>query len=87
MGASLDFSGSGELRGGSWLLRALLQANSEQLLGTLGNIERNVLFKALVRYTIKEDELKRPALMPVRLTVCAPASSFIARLAMASSVG
>jgi hypothetical protein len=41
MGANLDFSGSGELRGGSWLLRALLQANSEQLLGTLADIGRN----------------------------------------------
>jgi phospholipid/cholesterol/gamma-HCH transport system substrate-binding protein len=36
----------------------------EDLKTTLGNIERNVLFKALIRYTIKQDDLKRPALMP-----------------------
>ena len=36
----------------------------EDLKTVLGNIERNVVFKALVRYTIKQDELKRPALMP-----------------------
>jgi hypothetical protein len=30
----------------------------------LGNIERNVLLKALIRFTIKEDGIKRPALMP-----------------------
>jgi phospholipid/cholesterol/gamma-HCH transport system substrate-binding protein len=36
----------------------------EDLKTVLGNIERNVVLKALVRYTIKEDELKRPALMP-----------------------
>jgi phospholipid/cholesterol/gamma-HCH transport system substrate-binding protein len=33
----------------------------EDLKSTLGNIERNVVFKALVRMTIKEDGLKRPA--------------------------
>jgi phospholipid/cholesterol/gamma-HCH transport system substrate-binding protein len=36
----------------------------EDLKTVLGNIERNVVFKALVRYTIKQDELQRPALMP-----------------------
>lgn len=36
----------------------------EDLKSVLGNIERNVIFKALVRYTIKEDDLQRPALMP-----------------------
>lgn len=36
----------------------------EDLKSVLGNIERNVVFKALVRYTIKQDELQRPALMP-----------------------
>lgn len=36
----------------------------EDLKSVLGNIERNVLFKALIRYTIKEDELKRPATLP-----------------------
>jgi len=32
----------------------------------LGNIERNVVFKALVRYTIKQDDIQRPARMPVK---------------------
>ena len=36
----------------------------EDLKSLLGNIERNVVFKALIRYTIKQDELQRPALMP-----------------------
>jgi phospholipid/cholesterol/gamma-HCH transport system substrate-binding protein len=36
----------------------------EDLKSMLGNIERNVVFKALVRYTIKEDDLQRPARMP-----------------------
>ena len=36
----------------------------EDLKSVLGNIERNVLFKALIRYTIKEDELKRPSALP-----------------------
>jgi phospholipid/cholesterol/gamma-HCH transport system substrate-binding protein len=35
----------------------------EDLKTVLGNIERNVLFKALIRFTIKQDGLKRPALM------------------------
>lgn len=43
----------------------------EDLKSLLGNIERNVVFKALVRYTIKEDELKRPASMPARATSAA----------------
>jgi phospholipid/cholesterol/gamma-HCH transport system substrate-binding protein len=33
----------------------------EDMKTVLGNIERNVFFKALVRMTIKEDGLKRPA--------------------------
>jgi phospholipid/cholesterol/gamma-HCH transport system substrate-binding protein len=36
----------------------------EDVKTVLGNIERNVLFKALIRFTIKEDGIKRPALMP-----------------------
>jgi phospholipid/cholesterol/gamma-HCH transport system substrate-binding protein len=36
----------------------------EDLKTVLGNIERNVLLKALIRFTIKEDGIKRPALMP-----------------------
>jgi phospholipid/cholesterol/gamma-HCH transport system substrate-binding protein len=40
----------------------------EDLKSVLGNIERNVLFKALIRYTIKEDELKRPATLPNKKT-------------------
>lgn len=36
----------------------------EDMKTVLGNIERNVVFKALIRYTIKQDELQRPALMP-----------------------
>ena len=36
----------------------------EDMKTVLGNIERNVVFKALIRYTIKEDALQRPALMP-----------------------
>jgi phospholipid/cholesterol/gamma-HCH transport system substrate-binding protein len=36
----------------------------EDLKTVLGNIERNVLLKALLRFTIKEDGIKRPALMP-----------------------
>jgi phospholipid/cholesterol/gamma-HCH transport system substrate-binding protein len=40
----------------------------EDLKTVLGNIERNVLFKALIRYTIKEDELKRPATLPKKKT-------------------
>jgi phospholipid/cholesterol/gamma-HCH transport system substrate-binding protein len=36
----------------------------EDLKAVLGNIERNVLLKALLRFTIKEDGIKRPALMP-----------------------
>jgi len=40
----------------------------EDLKTTLGNVERNVLFKALIRYTIKEGDIQRPALMPVPKT-------------------
>ncbi|MET0390929.1 MAG: MlaD family protein [Polyangiales bacterium] len=36
----------------------------DDLKSLLGNIERSVLFKALIRYTIKEGDIKRPALMP-----------------------
>lgn len=36
----------------------------EDLKTVLGNIERNVVFKALVRYTIKQDDIQRPARMP-----------------------
>jgi phospholipid/cholesterol/gamma-HCH transport system substrate-binding protein len=37
----------------------------EDLKKILGNVERNVLLKALIRFTIKEDELRRPATMKV----------------------
>jgi phospholipid/cholesterol/gamma-HCH transport system substrate-binding protein len=36
----------------------------EDMKTVLGNIERNVLFKALVRMTIKEGDIQRPALVP-----------------------
>jgi phospholipid/cholesterol/gamma-HCH transport system substrate-binding protein len=36
----------------------------EDLKTILGNIERNVLLKALIRFTIKKDGIVRPALMP-----------------------
>lgn len=39
----------------------------EDLKTVLGNIERNVVFKALVRYTIKQDEIQRPARMPKKV--------------------
>jgi phospholipid/cholesterol/gamma-HCH transport system substrate-binding protein len=38
----------------------------EDLKTVLGNIERNVVFKALVRYTIKQDDIQRPARMPTK---------------------
>ena len=43
----------------------------EDMKTVLGNIERNVVFKALVRMTIKEDSIKRPAL---QATPVAPAT-------------
>jgi phospholipid/cholesterol/gamma-HCH transport system substrate-binding protein len=36
----------------------------EDLKTVLGNVERNVLFKALIRMTIKNDGIQRPALAP-----------------------
>ncbi len=36
----------------------------EDLKTVLGNVQRNVLFKALVRYTIEQDELRRVELRP-----------------------
>jgi len=36
----------------------------EDLKKVLGNIERNVLFKALIRMTIKNDGIQRPAMEP-----------------------
>ena len=32
----------------------------------LGNVERNVLFKALVRFTIKRGDIERPADVKVK---------------------
>jgi phospholipid/cholesterol/gamma-HCH transport system substrate-binding protein len=46
----------------------------EDMKTVLGNIERNVLFKALIRYTIKQDDLQRPALMPQKASSAAGAS-------------
>ncbi|MEY4583255.1 MAG: hypothetical protein RL701_7958, partial [Pseudomonadota bacterium] len=47
----------------------------EDLKSLLGNIERNVVFKALIRYTIKADDLQRPALMPVSTDTAAPVAA------------
>jgi phospholipid/cholesterol/gamma-HCH transport system substrate-binding protein len=38
----------------------------EDLKKVLGSVERNVLLKALIRFTIKEGDLRRPATLPVR---------------------
>jgi phospholipid/cholesterol/gamma-HCH transport system substrate-binding protein len=38
----------------------------EDLKTVLGNVERNVLLKALIRFTIKEGDIERPANVPVR---------------------
>ena len=38
----------------------------EDMKSVLGNIERNVLLKALIRYTIKEGDIRRPANQTVR---------------------
>jgi phospholipid/cholesterol/gamma-HCH transport system substrate-binding protein len=37
----------------------------EDLKTVLGNVERNVLLKALIRFTIKEGNIRRPATLPV----------------------
>ena len=44
----------------------------EDLKGVLGNVERNVLLKALIRWTVKEDGMQRPATMKVEHTPEAP---------------
>ncbi|MDH5673812.1 MAG: MlaD family protein [Myxococcales bacterium] len=38
----------------------------EDLKTVLGNVERNVLLKALIRFTIKEGDIERPANVPAR---------------------
>ena len=38
----------------------------EDLKSVLGNVERNVLFKALVRFTIKRGDIERPADMKAK---------------------
>ena len=55
-----------EMEKGRGTLGALLVDPSvyEDMKTILGNIERNVLLKALVRFTIKEDGIQRPAEMP-----------------------
>jgi phospholipid/cholesterol/gamma-HCH transport system substrate-binding protein len=44
----------------------------EDMKTILGNIERNVLLKALIRYTIKEGDIQRPAPMPKAAPAAAP---------------
>lgn len=54
---------AGEVESGRGTLGGLLVDPSvyEELKTVLGNVERNVLFKALIRMTIKEENLARPA--------------------------
>ncbi len=46
----------------------------EDMKTVLGNIERNVLLKALIRYTIKEGDIRRPSPMPTAVPPAAPAT-------------
>jgi len=58
----------GEIERGRGTLGGLVVDPSvyEDLKTVLGNVERSVLLKALIRFTIKEGDIERPANVPVR---------------------
>jgi phospholipid/cholesterol/gamma-HCH transport system substrate-binding protein len=57
----------GEIEKGHGTLGGLVMDPTvyEDLKGVLGNVERNVLLKALIRWTMKEDGMERPATLKV----------------------